>query len=195
MYLPNIITIGRIFAVPVMIWLIVTDNLLGAFVLFAIAGLSDALDGYLARRFRWQTELGAYLDPIADKALLTSVYAALTFHGYTPIWLGIAVVSRDVLIIGAVVLAWLLNRPIEIRPILIGKLNTALQIVVAAAVLAENGFALGWMRFILPFMWLTGLVTALSAFLYLVGWLRHMARYDAIDHRPKKNGSDAGAFL
>ena len=66
MYLPNIITIGRIFTVPVMIWLIVTGNLLAAFLLFVVAGLSDALDGYLARRFNWQTELGAYLDPIAD---------------------------------------------------------------------------------------------------------------------------------
>ena len=66
MYLPNIITIGRIFTVPVMIWLIVTGNLLAAFLLFGGAGLSDALDGYLARRLIWQTELGAYLDPIAD---------------------------------------------------------------------------------------------------------------------------------
>jgi cardiolipin synthase len=192
LYLPNIITIGRIFTVPVMIWLIVTANLLGAFVLFVVAGLSDALDGYLARRFNWQTELGAYLDPIADKALLTTVYAALTFHGYTPIWLGIAVVTRDVLIVGAVVLAWLLDRPIDVRPLLIGKINTVLQVVVAAMVLAEYGLALGWMRFITPFLWVTGLMTALSALFYMVGWLRHMASYDAIDRRLKKSGPGAG---
>jgi cardiolipin synthase len=194
LYLPNLITIARIFSVPVMIWLIVTGNLLGAFILFVLAGISDALDGFLARRFRWQTLLGAYLDPIADKTMLTSVYASLTFHGYMPIWLGILVVSRDVLIVGAVVLAWLLDRGIEIRPLLIGKINTGLQIALAAAILAENGLGLGWASYILPLMWVTGLLTALSAFFYLFGWLRHMASYD-INGALKKPGSGAGAVL
>src|SRR5262245_25497052 len=126
-----------------MIWLIVTGNIAYAFVLFVIAGLSDALDGWIARRFHWQTELGAYLDPIADKSMLTSVYASLAFHGYVPIWLGITVVSRDLLIVGAVVLAWLLDRGMEIRPLMVGKINTVLQITLAALVLAEVGFALG----------------------------------------------------
>jgi cardiolipin synthase len=193
LYLPNFITVGRIFTVPIMIWLIVTGNLAYAFVLFVIAGFSDALDGFLARRFNWQTELGAYLDPIADKMMLTSVYATLTFHGYMPIWLGILVVSRDMLIIGAVVLAWLLQRGMEIRPLLIGKINTGLQIALAAAILAENGFGLGWMPAIWPLLWVTGLLTALSAFFYLYGWLRHMASFD-IDSM-KKPGPGAGAPL
>jgi cardiolipin synthase (CMP-forming) len=192
-YLPNIITVARIFSVPVMIWLIVTDNLGYGFVLFVVAGLSDALDGFLARKFRWQTELGAYLDPIADKTMLTSVYASLTFHGYMPIWLGILVVSRDLLIVGAVVLAWLLERAMEIRPLLIGKLNTGLQILLAAAILADVGFGMGWGAYIRPLIWVTGAVTALSAFLYLFGWLRHMASYD-IDDRMKR-GPGAGALL
>jgi cardiolipin synthase (CMP-forming) len=194
LYLPNLITIARIFSVPVMIWLIVTGNLLGAFFLFVLAGISDALDGFLARRFRWQTLLGAYLDPIADKTMLTSVYASLAFHGYMPIWLGILVVSRDMLIVGAVVLAWLLDRGIEIRPLLVGKINTGLQIVLAAAVLAEHGLGLGWATYILPLMWGTGLLTAVSAFLYMFGWLRHMASYD-INGGLKKPGSGAGAVL
>jgi cardiolipin synthase (CMP-forming) len=189
LYLPNFITIARIISVPVMIWLIVTRNLDYAFGLFVVAGISDALDGFLARRFHWQTELGAYLDPIADKVMLTSVYASLTFHGYMPIWLGILVVSRDVLIIGAVILAWLLERGMEIRPLLVGKINTGLQILLAAAILAENGFTLGLMAWIWPLLWVTGILTALSAFFYLFGWLRHMASYD-IDGRP-----GAGALL
>ena len=192
MYLPNIITVGRIFSVPVMVWLIVTDNLSYAFGLFVAAGFSDALDGFLARRFHWQTELGAYLDPVADKTMLTSVYASLTFHGYMPIWLGILVVSRDLLIVGAVVLAWLLNRRMEIRPLLIGKVNTGLQILLAAAILADNGFALDLGTWIRPAIWLTGGLTAVSAFLYLVGWLRHMASYD-IDGRHKP-GPGEGAL-
>ena len=176
-----------------MIWLIVTGNLAYAFVLFVIAGFSDALDGFLARRFHWQTELGAYLDPIADKMMLTSVYASLTFHGYMPIWLGILVVSRDMLIIGAVVLAWLLERGMEIRPLLVGKINTGLQIALAAAILAEHGFGLGWMVAIWPLLWVTGLLTALSAFFYLYGWLRHMASFDI--GSMKKPGPGAGAVL
>jgi cardiolipin synthase (CMP-forming) len=194
LYLPNIITIGRIFTVPVMIWMIVTGNLGYAFALFVIAGASDALDGFLARRFHWQTELGAYLDPIADKVMLTSVYASLTFHGYMPIWLGILVVSRDLLIVGAVILAWLLERGMEVRPLLIGKINTGLQILLAAAILAEHGFGLGWMRAIWPLLWVTGGLTALSAFFYLFGWLRHMASFD-INGRLNKSGPGAGAVL
>jgi cardiolipin synthase (CMP-forming) len=194
LYLPNIITIGRIFTVPVMIWMIVTGNLGYAFALFVIAGASDALDGFLARRFHWQTELGAYLDPIADKVMLTSVYASLTFHGYMPIWLGILVVSRDLLIVGAVVLAWLLERGMEVRPLLIGKINTGLQILLAAAILAEHGFALGWMAAIWPLLWVTGVLTLLSAFFYLFGWLRHMASFD-INGRLNKSGPGAGAVL
>jgi cardiolipin synthase (CMP-forming) len=192
LYLPNIITVGRIFSVPVMVWLIVTDNLSYAFGLFVAAGFSDALDGFLARRFHWQTELGAYLDPVADKTMLTSVYASLTFHGYMPIWLGILVVSRDLLIVGAVVLAWLLNRGMEIRPLLVGKVNTGLQILLAAAILANQGFGLDLGVWIRPAIWLTGSVTALSAFLYLVGWMRHMASYDIDDRR--KPGPGKGAL-
>jgi cardiolipin synthase len=186
-YLPNFITIARILSVPVMLWLIVTGNLFSAFFLFLFAGLSDALDGFLARRFNWQTELGAYLDPIADKTMLTSVYAALAFHGHMPIWLGILVVSRDFLIVGAVILAWLLDRPLAIRPILIGKVNTGLQIGLVVAVLAEKGLGLPIGAYVLPLIWATGALTALSACLYLVGWLRHMASYD-MDRDMKKPG-------
>lgn len=192
MYLPNIITITRLLSVPVIIWLIVTGNLFSAFVVFLLAGLSDVLDGFIARRYRWQTELGAYLDPIADKAMLTSVYASLAFHGHVPVWLGILVVSRDLLIVGAVVLAWLLERGIEIRPLLIGKVNTGLQIGLAVAVLADKGLALGWSGYIMALVWVTGGLTALSAFLYLVTWLRHMASYD-INGRLNKSGPGTGA--
>jgi cardiolipin synthase len=193
-YLPNLITITRILAVPVIIWMIVTDNLFGAFVLFLAAGVSDGIDGFLARRFRWRTELGAYLDPIADKLLLTSVYAALAFHGHIPAWLGILVVSRDLLIVGAVVLAWLLDRGMEIKPLLISKINTGLQIGLAVAVLADQGLALGWTSYLTPLLWATGVLTALSAFLYLVTWLRHMASYD-ISGGFDQPGPGAGAVL
>lgn len=189
MYLPNLITIARIFAVPLIIWLIVSDQFYGAFIVSLLAGLSDALDGFLARRFHWQTELGAYLDPIADKIMLTSVYAALAFHNHIPAWLGIVVVSRDVMIVGAVVLAWLLNRKMEIRPLLIGKVNTGLLIGLATLVLANRGLGLGWAPYLLPLVWAAGAVTTASAFVYLFAWLRHMASYDL--NRPRATQAPA----
>lgn len=194
MYVPNIITITRLFLVPVIIWLIVADKPFTAFVVFLVAGLTDALDGFLARRFGWQTELGAYLDAITDKALLMSVYAALGFYGYLPAWLVILVVSRDILIIGAVILGWLLDRAMALHPQRLSKVNTALQIGLAVLVLAERGLQLGWGEYIAVLVWVTGATTALSAMFYLVSWLRHMARYD-IDDRRRKAGPQAGSAL
>lgn len=185
MYVPNIITITRLFLVPVILWLIVAEKPFTAFVVFLFAGLTDALDGFLARRFGWQTELGAYLDAIADKALLMSVYAVLGFYGHLPAWLVILVISRDILIIGAVMLGWLLDRAMALHPNLLSKVNTALQIALAVLVLAERGLALGWGDAIAIFIWVTGATTALSAIVYLVSWLHHMARYDIDDRRRK----------
>ena len=94
MNIPNALTLARIILVPLIVWLIISHEMAAAFVLFLLAGLSDAADGYLAKRFGWHTELGTYLDPIADKALLVSIYVTLGLAGHLPVWLVIAVVSR-----------------------------------------------------------------------------------------------------
>ena len=187
-YLPNVITVLRLFLVPAIVWMIVADELLAAFIAFLLAGLSDAVDGFLARRFRWQTELGAYLDPVADKALLVSVYATLGFFGHLPAWLVILVISRDLLIIGAVMLSWLLGREVEVRPLRISKVNTTMQIVLAIVVLGEGGLALGWPQIIQILIWTAGFTTALSAAIYLVDWLRRMAQYDLSERRERADG-------
>jgi cardiolipin synthase len=119
--IPNALTLARIILVPLIVWLIITHEMAAAFVLFLLAGLSDAADGYLAKRFGWHTELGAYLDPIADKVLLVSVYLTLGFTNHLPVWLVIAVVSRDILIIGAFILSWILLRPVTVHPLLVSK--------------------------------------------------------------------------
>lgn len=188
-YLPNIITVFRLFLVPVIIWLIVTDELLGAFIVFLAAGLTDALDGFLARRFQWRTELGAYLDPIADKALLMSVYATLGFFGYLRAWLVILVISRDVLIIGAVLLSWLLGRSVAVHPHMTSKINTTAQIALAMLVLAEGGLQLGWSTLVWALTWTAGFTTALSAAVYLVIWLQRMAHYDLDERRKQSEGA------
>ena len=104
--IPNLITLGRIILVPVVVWAIMSGEMLVAFVLFLAAGISDAVDGFLAKRFHMASELGAYLDPLADKALIVSIYVALGIAGALPISLVILVVSRDIMIISAFMLSW-----------------------------------------------------------------------------------------
>src|SRR5207237_2753977 len=86
-----------------------------------IAGVSDGVDGFLARRYKLHTELGRYLDPLADKLLLVSIYVTLGFQRHLPPWLVILVVSRDVMIIGAIMLSWLMDKPITVKPLLVCK--------------------------------------------------------------------------
>jgi cardiolipin synthase len=165
--IPNTLTLVRIILVPLVVWLIITHQNLAAFVLFLMAG-----------RYGWHTELGAYLDPIADKALLVSIYVTLGFAGHLPAWLVIAVVSRDILIVGAVLLSWMLSRPMSLHPILVSKANTFSQIVLAGLVLAELGLGLGLEQLVAVCVWITGALTILSAAVYFWAWLVHMASYE-----------------
>ncbi len=103
--LPNLITIARILMVPLTVWLIITGRHELAFFVFILAGISDGVDGFIAKRFDMRTTLGAYLDPLADKLLLMSIYVTLGILDQLPAWLAILVVSRDLLIVGGVVLA------------------------------------------------------------------------------------------
>lgn len=178
MSLPNLITTGRIILVPVIFWLLVTGQLQLAFYAFLIAGVSDLADGYLAKSFNWQTELGSYLDPLADKLLIVSLFVALGVSGALPLWLVIAVVSRDLLIVAGVVLAWLMDRPFKMRPIGVSKANTASQVVLAAVVLADQAFALGLDTLRILLVGLTGALTFASLAAYLDLWLRHMSSAD-----------------
>lgn len=178
MNIPNTLTLTRIVLVPLVVWLIITHAMLAAFVAFLLAGLSDAADGYLAKRFNWHTELGAYLDPIADKALLVSIYVTLGFSNHLPAWLVIAVVSRDIVIIGAFILSWMLSRPVPVYPLLVSKANTLSQIVLAGLVLAELGLGLGLEPLVGILIWVTGVLTILSAAAYFWGWLAHMASFE-----------------
>lgn len=175
MSLPNFITILRILLVPLTVWLIIGGRYELAFVAFVSAGISDGVDGYLARRLNLQTELGAYLDPIADKALLVSIYVALGMLLFIPDWLVIMVVTRDVMIVGAVILSWLLDKPLRMAPLMTSKVNTAGQIMLA-------GLALGLLALDMEIPWLmnagiygVAVLTVSSGALYMRAWLRHMA--------------------
>lgn len=186
MSIPNVITVFRFFLVPVVVWLIINGDMKLAFIAFFAAGVSDALDGFLAKRFDWQTELGAYLDPIADKLLLVSIYVVLGLFSHLPVWLVIAVVTRDIFIVGAFLLSWVIGRPMEVRPLLISKINTTGQIVLAALVLADLGFSLGAGVVTSVLVWVTGILTMLSAGAYMIDWLQAMAVYEPVPPMPKR---------
>ena len=178
MTLPNLITVGRLLLVPAIIWLISDGSFGAAFVVFVIAGISDGVDGFIARQYNLRSQLGTYLDPIADKALLVSIYLSLSLINELAGWLAVLVVSRDLFIIGGVMLAWFLERPIEVKPLLISKINTAGQIILAAIILGDLAFSagLGDIRNVL--VWVVGVLTVASAAAYLIDWVRHMAQDD-----------------
>ena len=172
--IPNIITLGRILLVPIIIWAIASNQMEIAFAIFVIAGVSDAVDGFLAKRFNMSSELGALLDPLADKALLVSIYVALGIWGAVPRWLVILVVSRDIMIVGAVIVSWVFGRPIPMKPLMVSKLNTVAQVAFAALVLAALGFGFKSSPYEVILMAIVAILTLLSVSLYLVEWVRHM---------------------
>lgn len=161
--------------VPVIVWAITAGAMLLAFTLFLLAGISDAVDGFLAKRFGMTSELGAYLDPLADKALIVSIYVALGIAEAIPRWLVILVVSRDIMIVSAVILSWVLGRPLLVRPLLVSKLNTLAQIVLACLVLASLAFDWDIALALILSMGLVAVLTLLSVGFYLTDWVRHMS--------------------
>ena len=172
---PNFITIGRFLLVPVFIFAMLQGASAWAFAVFLVAGLSDAVDGYLARRFGQVSELGAYLDPLADKLLLISGFVTLGYLGAIPDWLVLLVVSRDVLIVGAVMTSHLIGHPVPVKPLFVSKLTTVVQILLVTVALAHLA---GFAELAVAVLWLgwaaAGLTIA-SAAAYLRTWTRHIA--------------------
>jgi cardiolipin synthase len=154
--------------------MIMQERWVAAFALFAVAGISDGIDGFIARHFNMRSELGAYIDPLADKSLLVSIYVSLAIVGAIPSWLAIVVVSRDAMIVAAIILSWVMDRPVVIKPLLVSKLNTAAQIGFAAFALAANAYGLDLAGFEDAAMVAVAALTVASAGAYLGGWLRHM---------------------
>ena len=177
--LPNLITLARLLLAPLAVLMIVSQRFMPAFAIFVVAGLSDAVDGFIAKRFDLRTELGAYLDPLADKALLVSIYVALGIWGAMPRWIVILVVSRDIMIVSAVIVSWLFDKPVEMKPLMVSKLNTAAQVALAATILASLGFGFKPMPYDAVLMGLVTVFTLVSVSLYLVEWVRHMSTIEA----------------
>jgi len=175
--LPNLVTLARLLAVPLAVWLMVTLRYEAAFWLFISAGVSDALDGFLARRLGARSELGAYLDPLADKCLLVGAYVTLGFQGQIESWLVILVVFRDLLIIGGALLYHTLTHALTMQPLMVSKLNTLLQILLIGLLLARLGLGIsaGDLEQILVYS--VALSTLLSGAAYITIWGRRILGY------------------
>ncbi|WP_137180258.1 CDP-alcohol phosphatidyltransferase family protein [Roseomonas sp. AR75] len=165
--LPNAITFARLCAVPATIWLVLQHRLDLAFWMFLAAGISDGVDGWLARVRNARSRLGAILDPLADKALLVSIYVTLAAIGVLPDWLAILVVFRDLVIVGGVIVLYLAGQPPAIQPILLSKANTALQIGLAALALMVAGFGLPGEKLVAALVWLVAASTFASGAVYV----------------------------
>jgi cardiolipin synthase len=140
--IPNLITVARFMAIPLIVLAVLAGNWMTAFLLFAAAGISDAVDGYIARNFQQRSALGAVMDPLADKALTIAVYTVLAVQGQLPVWLVVLIVLRDVAILAGAGQLARVGRLKDAKPLFISKVNTAMLIVLAAWVLGFNAFGI-----------------------------------------------------
>ncbi len=166
MNIPNILTIMRIVVTPIVVFCLLYEQFIVALLIFIAAGISDALDGMIARRYNQKTIIGSYLDPIADKILLNTLFIVLATMGLIPWWMTTIVILRDsIILIGIIVLQLTLHK-IEVNPLFISKATTVAQIVtIAWAILATSSKLMG---LIFPFiMWTAAIMTMLSGFQYI----------------------------
>ena len=175
MSVPNFISLARLIAVPFIVYLILQASYGWAFWIFVVAGVSDALDGYIAKRMDQASILGSYLDPIADKALLVGVYVTLGHKGLIGDLVVVLVVFRDLMIVGGVFMLFIFRNHTKVEPILVSKFNTGAQLLLVTVVLAEAGneFTIPMLDEMLGYLVIA--TTILSGAWYLVRWGRQMA--------------------
>jgi cardiolipin synthase len=151
-------------------WLIIQGSYQLAFTLILIAGLSDGVDGYLARNYHWQTPSGALLDPLADKILLIGLFLVLGFKGLLPYWLIVLVISRDLIILAGAAMYQLVTRQLEIKPLFVSKINTATQIGLVALMAFHLAISpvSGWI--IQMFIITVAVTTFVSGAIYVILW-------------------------
>jgi len=170
--IPNLITVLRLLLVPPIVLALAAGHYTLALTLFVIAGLSDALDGFLAKTFNWTSRLGGLLDPIADKLLLVSCYLTLTWLGLLPVWLTALVIGRDLVILSGAILYNALIERVEAAPSVISKINTLSQLLLVAAVLFNYGaqpLPVGWLDLLIHGVVTTTLLSG-ADYVWTWGW-------------------------
>lgn len=165
MNLPNYITLARIVLIPFFINFMIYGYYRAALAIFAAACVSDALDGMIARMTHQITELGAFLDPVADKLLIVAAFVTLVLLGMLPVWLVIIVVSRDVILVLGSIVIYFTGHELKVRPSLIGKATTVLQLVVVIlSLLIKNSAKMMSVRIL---MGATAVFTVMSGIQYV----------------------------
>lgn len=178
MNIPNFLTITRIILVPVIVIFLIQEEYLKSLVVFTVAGLTDALDGILARLLNKKTTLGAFLDPLADKTLIVTTFVALSVFGLIPGWLSVIVISRDLIILIGIIVLSLMSAPYEIKPVFISKITTTLQIITVfmALALKTNAYELAGYRSVIFLSWLTAFFTIVSGGIYIIKGIGYFNR-------------------
>lgn len=169
-YLPNIITAFRLLMVMPFLYFVLTEKYSLAFFIFILASISDGLDGYLARRFQWQSQLGAFSDPLADKLLVVSSYITLTYNHHLPLWFTLLMVSRDVVIIAGAIAWYRLFNKIDFKPTLVSKSNTVFQLILIIVILFQLSFHVVLYPLVPYLIIITTLTTAFSFGDYVICW-------------------------
>jgi len=164
--IPNMLTIVRILLTPLFAICLIKRSLEGALAVFAVAAVTDGLDGMVARLFRQKTTLGAYLDPIADKLLLATAFVTLAIQGLIPSWLTVIVITRDVLILFGVALLTIMNRSVEARPAILSKITTVAQLTAVCSVLIGFHTPVPT-KLEMPLFWFTAAMTTISGLQYI----------------------------
>ena len=174
-HLPNTLTATRLLAAPAIAFLLLQGLFEAAFAVFVLAGLSDAVDGYLAKWLAADSRFGVYLDPAADKLLMLVSFLTLTKLGVTPLWLTLIVIARDAAIVAGIALARSLALPIQIAPLPVGKASTAVQVCYIGTLLFFLAFDIGEERLRMALGLATAILTLASAFVYGQVWLKAFA--------------------
>ena len=167
MNIPNLLTIGRILLIPLLVIFLLEGRELAAFWVFVLAGITDALDGFLARVLKQKTDFGAFIDPIADKLLLITSYVTLAVMGTLPQWLAVIVVSRDVIICGGIGILMLYDRDFKIKPSLVSKVTTFLQLLTVVYYLGHE-YLQGFVHVGVYLIYATAAFTILSGVHYII---------------------------
>lgn len=168
--IPNLICIARMILVWPIVVALTEGRFVTALVLTGIAGLSDGLDGYLAKRYHWQSRLGGLLDPLADKLLLVSAFVTVTYLGLVPLWLTAVVVVRDLVIVTGGLIYQSIVAPVRPEPSKASKLNTAAQLVYLCGVIAHQAFGLPTPQLLVPLGALVFVTASVSGLDYILRW-------------------------
>jgi cardiolipin synthase (CMP-forming) len=169
MNIPNSLSLIRLLCAPLFCWLLITHHFNFAMLLFLVASLTDAADGYIAKRWKQETELGRYLDPLADKVLLMVGFITLSWIQMLPVWITLIIVSRDIVLIGGVILSKMLTKIYLVRPLIISKVNTFLQMLLIMLVLLNSQFV-ELNPVVTLHIWLTAISTVASLWAYISRW-------------------------